>query len=182
LRKLVWIKILILIICLIPGNTLVRSEPLPTVSGKAPEPPDVQVVLADTIRAFSLYSSFLSDCTEKNDALIPLHGSTRAEALSYLNQGFTPKMSEAIIDECTLWNDSLGALTIVPGDGIPVLTVEDTEEIRLHAANRNKITLLRKYNNCYTEGDEYLLLVTMIPDHDAWKISELSFNCGNENN
>lgn len=172
MRKVVPITLLILMICLIPGNALIRSEPLPA---QAIEP-NIPAAKAAAINAFSLYSAFLSDCTQKNDALIPLHGTNRAEALIYLNQGFIPEMSEAIIDECTIWNESLGALTIIPTDGIPVLTDEDSEEIRLFWADRNKIILLRKYNNCYAEGDEYRLMVTLIPDHDTWRIGELSFN------
>lgn len=108
--------------------------------------------------------------------MIPAHGSTRQEARSYLKQGFTPEMSDAIIDECTAWNDDLAALTIIPGDGIPVLTAEDTKKVKVKMRDTNKVVLLMQYNNCYSEGDRYHFLITMIPDGDTWKVSELSFN------
>ncbi|MGE5389463.1 MAG: hypothetical protein ACM3PE_00190 [Deltaproteobacteria bacterium] len=175
MRKLVSIVILVLIICFMPNNSLVRSEPLSDETPGKHEVPDSPAIIAFAVRSFSLYSSFLNDYVQKEDQMVPVHGSTRSKAQAYLNRGFTPEMTEAIIDECTQWDDSLGALTIVPCDGIPVLTGEDADKIQLYKET-NKIILVRKYNNCYAEGDNYVFLVTMTPDGDAWKISELSFD------
>jgi len=178
LRKLVSIVIVVLITCFIPGSTLVSSEPISGETlGVAAQPQDNKDLLFNyAVSSFSLYSSFLGDYRLTGDGMVPVHGSTRPQARAYLTGGFTPEMAEAIIDECTMWNDSLQALFIVPGDGIPLLTADDSDEIELSIKDKNRIVLVRQYNNCYKEGDQYLLLVTMTPDGDIWKISEISFN------
>jgi len=184
-RKLTAIVILAIIIIIgIPGSAVVRSEPI---SDQTPRPtleaasPKVKAIFADAVRSFNLYSSFLGDYQVKGDCLVPLHGASHREALNYLNNGFTSYMSQAIIDECTLFNDSLGCLVINPSDGIPVLTPQDADKTMVYAEDGNSIVFLRKYNDCYTEGDEYLFLVTMISGDNSWKISDISFMATNEN-
>lgn len=185
MRKLTAIVILAIIIIIgIPGSAVVRSEPI---SGQTPRPtleaasPKVKAVFADAIRSFNLYSSFLGDYQVKGDCLVPLHGASRREALNYLNNGFTSYMGQAIIDECTLFNGKLGCLVINPSDGIPVLTPQDADKTMVYAEDENSIVFLRKYNDCYAEGDEYLFLVTMISGDNSWKISDISFMAANEN-
>lgn len=174
MRKLAAIIISVLFMSLIPGTTLVRSEPLPAATEL--EAQDNQVIIGCAVSCFSFYSSFLADYFERGEYMIPVHGSCRQEARSYLNQGFTPEMSNAIIDECTAWDNVLASLTLLPGDGIPVLTAEDTKKVEVYLRDTNKVVLLMQYNNCYSEGDRYQFLITMIPDGDTWKISGLSFN------
>lgn len=178
MRKLVSIVIVILITCFIPCSTLVRSEPISgETAGAAAQSRDTKDLFCNyAFSSFSLYSSFLSDYRQIGDYMVPVHGSTRTQARAYLTGGFTTDMAEAIIDECTIWNDSLRTLVIVPGDGIPVLTADDSDEIKVSSKDKNRIVLVREYNNCYREGDQYFFLVTMTSDGDTWKISELSFN------
>ena len=184
MRKLLSGIILFLVLSGIPGGTVVRSEPLPDKSSMplalGSTSQTVNAVFSHTVESFALYSSFLEDYTLNNDYLVPLHGSSQQQAQNYLNSGFTADMAKAIVDECTVYNSKLGCLVINPGDGIPVLTNRDRNEILLYSENENKIVFLRKYNNCYAEGDEYQFLITMTRDDNSWKISDLSFTAASK--
>jgi len=169
----------------IPGGTVVKSEPM---SEKAMTPlmlsqadPEVKAVFSHTVESFALYSSFLGDCTQNGDYLVPLHGANQPEALTFLGSGFTADLAAAIVEECTVYNSDLGCLVINPGDGIPVLTAWDRPDIWLTGKSENRIIFLRKYNNCYAEGDEYHLLVTMSREETSWKVSDISFMAINDN-
>lgn len=183
-RKLLPGLMLLVFLFGIPGGTVVKSEPL---SEKAAPPlaldqadPEIKAVFSLTVESFALYSSFLGDYTLKGDYLVPLHGANQPAACNYLGSGFTADLAAAIVEECTVYNSDLGCLVLNPGDGIPVLTAQDGDDIWLTSQSANRIIFLRKYNNCYAEKDEYHLLVTMSREENSWKVSDLSFMAVND--
>lgn len=183
MRKILVCLIVAMTICCVNGQALIKAEPFTNKSVVTKSLPDSQFpneVLSDVLGSFELYSSFLQDYNQIGDYQVPVHGKTQEEALDYLEDGFDRNMSQAIIEECTRWNDELQSLVINPGDGIPVLTRDDLNKISVKSSSEGKIVFLRKYNNCYCEGDEYIFLVTVSYIGQAWRISELSFTPINE--
>lgn len=178
MRRLVSTFILVIILMGTPAVKAVGPEPtrnrseMPALAAATPR---VKALYSDAVRSFALYSSYLGDCRGNGYYMIPWHGPNRTAALNYLQQGFTAEMAEAIIDECTVFNNDLGCLVINPGDGIPVLNNDDAASIQVYHEDGKCITFLRKYYNCYAEGDQYIFLVTLTLTDKTWKISDISF-------
>jgi hypothetical protein len=126
-------------------------------------------------RGFAVYSAFLGECRSDGIYQIPLNGSNKARALNYLSQSFEPYLAAAIVEECTRWDDSVQSLVIIPTDGIPVLTRDDSDKIRTLGQDSATSVFEREYTDCYEPGDRYLFRVTMKKSGDNWKIGALEF-------
>lgn len=142
--------------------------------GTAAPPPADEAARA-VLTAFHLYSSFLGETCLANGKAIPVHGPTPAQAINYLQSGFSQQLAVAIIDETTCWDKEQGTLVVVPKEGIPVLTEADLPLLVPTVCSEHQVLIERRYQDCFAPGDSYLYIVEVIKTDCGWRVNHLSW-------
>lgn len=109
-------------------------------------------VFTAVLRSLAVYESFLSERDQIEDLLFPVNGHSVGQAQSYLQQGFTCSFSNNLLLYLTRWNSEYERLQLIPGEGFPILSIADFNDLyyrcwfRLYRLVHPTVTLSERFS------------------------------------
>lgn len=135
---------------------------------------DLYDIYAEVLCCMSVYESFLCEREEIDGMLFPVHGHSREEAEAYLQNGLTCSLVNNMLLNYTRWNEEYDRLQLIPGEGIPILTAADFDDLTFRRLPDGSIIFQRDYRECYRSGDLYHFQITCRQYDSVWLISSFT--------
>jgi len=131
-------------------------------------------VYAQLLKCLAVYEEFLSERDQIGDLLFPIHGRSVEQAQSYLQQGFTCAFSNNLLLYLTRWNSEYQRLQLIPGEGFPILTEADFNDLYYRTLDDGSVIFQRDYRDCYQSGDCYHYQVIIGNYPSGWLIESFT--------
>lgn len=135
-------------------------------------PPEIKQAYLHLSADFELYLRFLEvNETSREPVLVNAHNPK--EARVFLNRGFSDYLADAICSSFTRYDKERELLILIPCDGLPMLGLEEREDIQYNRESQEYVSFQYLFKNCYRSGDAYLYSVKAKLADGWWKIEDL---------
>lgn len=146
----------------------------PQLTAVEPVSDDLSDIYTEVLHCMSVYESFLCEREEIEGMLFPVHGHSQEEAEAYLHNGLTCSLANNMLLNYTRWNEKYDRLQLIPGEGIPILTTADFNDLTYRRLPDGSIIFQRDYRECYRSGDMYHFQITCRQYDSVWLISSFT--------